>query len=525
MPATSYPLPRTDGAFSFPGLSERRATQIAFGLLLFGLLCRTVRYLLQFPVWGDEALLAINFVRLDYAQLAQRLDNCQVAPLLFLWGERTALCLFGSGELSLRFLPFLASVSALVLYWRLTGLLLNAHARLFAIGFLAVAYFAVTLSTAIKPYSFDLMMALVLLVPAVHWLKTPSQTRWLIALTLVVPIALLGSYPAVFVAGGVSLALCRRVWQEGWQSRCWFVAYHVTLLAGFVAGYFIGINQLHTSTGGTSTETGMASYWAQSFPPATPWAWPVWFARLTTGQMTAYPVGSADGGSSLTVLFCLIGVRWWARRRQWAYLILLSAPLFLNLVAAVLHRYPYGGAARLSQHLAPGLCILAGLGLAALLTRVNSASAPRVRWAMAAVALFVCAGLGGLGRDLVRPYYSPGCAWMRTTMKEMQEQVPAADRVVVCGQSDQLECVFVWYWLNEGKRVSWNYEIPPTNLAGHVWGFHQGAGADAACQRLAAELGRRDSAWHLVKRMPYTYEPRSRKEMPQACELFCFARG
>src|SRR5581483_9238561 len=131
MPTPSNALHQT-GETSY--LSERAATRIALGLLLFGLLWRTVRYLLQFPVWGDEALVAINFVRLDYAQLTQRLENCQIAPLLFLWGERAALCLFGPSELSLRFLPYLAGVCSLALYWRLTGLLLNAHARLFAVG-------------------------------------------------------------------------------------------------------------------------------------------------------------------------------------------------------------------------------------------------------------------------------------------------------------------------------------------------------------------------------------------------------
>src|SRR5262249_30983336 len=113
---------------------------------------------------------------------------------------------------------------------------------------------------------------------------------------------------------------------------------------------------------------------------------------------------------------------------------------------------------------------------------------------------------------------------MRAAMKKIRAQVPGADRVVVCGETHTIECVFVWYWLNEGDRVSWNYRLPPADRVGdQLWGFHQGPGADAACHRLQEELLRRDPAWHVVRRIAYAYAPRNRKETPERCELFCFA--
>src|SRR5262249_27922331 len=80
------------------GGSSCPLTRMALALLALGALWRTVRYLLQFPIWGDEALLAMNFAWLDYGQLTTRLENCQIAPLLFLWGERAAYCWLGPGE-------------------------------------------------------------------------------------------------------------------------------------------------------------------------------------------------------------------------------------------------------------------------------------------------------------------------------------------------------------------------------------------------------------------------------------------
>ena len=47
-------------------------------------------------------------------------------------------------------------------------------------GMAVVAYSPIAMCTTIKPYSFDLLMSLLLLVPAVQWLHKPEQLRWLI---------------------------------------------------------------------------------------------------------------------------------------------------------------------------------------------------------------------------------------------------------------------------------------------------------------------------------------------------------
>src|SRR5947209_10337376 len=131
--AAPISMPLADKSPLFMGLSDRAATRMALGLVLLGLAWRTVRYFLQFPIWSDEAMLAVNFAWFDYAQLTQRLENCQIAPLLFLWGERTALCWLGPNVLSMRFLPFLAGILSLGLYWLLAGVLLHSRAWSFAV--------------------------------------------------------------------------------------------------------------------------------------------------------------------------------------------------------------------------------------------------------------------------------------------------------------------------------------------------------------------------------------------------------
>ena len=63
-------------------------TGLVFGRLypwlvvVFLIAWRLLRYLLQFPVWGDEAMLCLNFLDHGYHALTRTLEHGQVAPLL-----------------------------------------------------------------------------------------------------------------------------------------------------------------------------------------------------------------------------------------------------------------------------------------------------------------------------------------------------------------------------------------------------------------------------------------------------------
>src|SRR5262245_29107059 len=72
-----------------------------------GLFLRTLRFLLRFPLWGDEAALAANFIDRGYLDLLRPLHFQQVAPPLFLWIELFFVRCLGFHEWSLRAFPFL----------------------------------------------------------------------------------------------------------------------------------------------------------------------------------------------------------------------------------------------------------------------------------------------------------------------------------------------------------------------------------------------------------------------------------
>jgi hypothetical protein len=435
--------------------------RLTLALLVVGFLWRIWRYVLGFPIFLDEALLCLNLQDMDYLGLTHHLRNCQVAPLLFLWGELTAFHLLGGSEWALRLLPFLAGVAALFLFWRLARRMLPPLAGMLAVGFLAVASFPVALGADAKPYSLDLCLSVVLLLAAVCWLQDPGKIRWLVLLCLVTPIAVFSSYPVIFIAGGVSLALLPRVWGLAqWKPRLLWGAFNGLLVGSFLVSFLIvGRAQLQSPDGGTTTEATMWEYWSNGFPPAAPWAFIKWAVLINTGQMAAYPLGSADGGSSLTVILCLIGVwRLWTSRQR-TVLLLFVAPFALWFVAAVLHRYPYGGAARLSQHVGAILCLTAGLGTAVLIERIRTATARR-RWIIGAAAVFVLIGIGGMFRDAIRPYRDGETLWSREVMRELAVDARSSGApIVVLNTPEEMEPVLHWYLGLYGDRVHWNGNI------------------------------------------------------------------
>src|SRR5262249_17934226 len=312
----------------------------------------------RFPVWGDEAMLLVNYADRDYLDLAGPLQNCQVAPLLFHWAELTAIRLFGTSELAVRLPPLLACLGSLLLFWRLARRPLAPRPRLLAVAVLSVSIWPATLGSLVKPYAFDLFFSLALLLCAAEWRRRPERLRWLVGLALTVPVALLASYPAVFVAGAVSVGLLPAVCRQRRTAWLLYALCNVLIVTTFAGHYLIvGKAQLASSVRGSTTADEMRAYWDHGFPPRDLTALPLWLLSAHTGQMAAYPTGAAAGGSVVTVGLCAVGAwRLW-RRKRW--LLGLIATIFaLGLVATALRGYPYGASCRLAQHLAPIYCLL-----------------------------------------------------------------------------------------------------------------------------------------------------------------------
>jgi hypothetical protein len=506
-----------------------RLRRLALALLALGVFCRLVRYGLHFPFWGDETCLCVNLLGRDYLGLTRLLEGNQVAPLFFLWGELTAYRLLGPSELALRLLPLLAGLASLGLFWYLARSTLGPRAAALAVGLLAVARWPVTMSAAVKPYSCDLFFSLALLIGAVHHLRRPERVGWLALLALLVPVAVLSSYPSVFVAGGISLALLPSVWRGHPAARGWYVVYNLLMIGTFLGSYLlVGREQLDPAA--SSVEQYMQDYWRHGFPPADIWDVPIWFVKANAGRLMAYPIGDGHGGSTVTLLLFLVGAYVLARRRRGALLALCLLPFALNLVAAALHRYPYGGCCRISQHLAPAICLLAGTGLVWTIDRVAKSTVGRARGLAAVCGLLALFGVGEVVADVARPYRDPEALWSEKLTRLLLDRPTPGDQVVVWNAPEEVEPLLRWHLGRHGKRLRWGGDVDWERLErddGLLWCVSIWSGPeetpDADRHEALPTVDR--PGWVLLDHAIYTLPPWNLQGQPlRRCEVSRWAR-
>lgn len=400
------------------------------GVFLFGLLWRAVRFAADFPMWGDEAFVAVNFFTRGFKGMLDTLDHDMVVPLGFLWTNLACTELLGRAEWGLRFLPWLAGIVSLILFRPLARNLLGRHAGLLALAVFAASYYPVRHAAEVKHYSFDLLFALLILGAAWRLLRDMKRPASWAGYILLTGSAVWFSYTSVFVSGGAALVLGWATLKEKKNTpRVAWLASGIVLLASFIAMYLlVGSKQQW------DVEVLREGQWAAHFPPlAEPWKLPLWLVKQHTGNMFAYPNGGRTFGSAATTLLVVLGcVALWRKGARALVLLLLSS-LPLMFVAAAFDKYPYGGTARTNLHLAPVICLLAGAGATACLGRWLS---PRraVMGVRVAAALMTVVMAAGIVMDVVKPYKKLSDAKNRDMVLWLSEETAPDDRWILFGR-------------------------------------------------------------------------------------------
>jgi len=412
-------------------------------LLALTVAWRLVRWGLGFPLWGDEAFVLVNLQERGYADLFRPLEYGQIAPFLWVWMEETLHRIGGDSLRLLRLPALLAGVASAFLFHRLAFRLAPGLGGLLGFAVFAASYYPVRHAAEIKPYSTDLLVALVLLSLAVSLLLpvgdrplAPRRRRnRLVAFWAVAFFGLGFSYPSPFVVAPIALALLVQARREG-PPRRFLVQFVVLALwagAGLALAWFHAIP--HARAASWLREMAM---WQPTFPPVSrPWLLPEWFVRIHSGYMAAYPTGGRDFGSLATFLLALLGVATWRPAHRGRVLWLLLGPLPFLFAAAALRLYPYGGSVRVSIFLAPATCLLTGLGLLALLRGAARPCRPERRGrcvgalAHGFLALFAAFPVGGIVEDLRRPYKLESDLLSQRFTADLAARVRPGERLVV----------------------------------------------------------------------------------------------
>lgn len=379
-------------------------------LVCLGIVLRLWRFGQNFPLWGDESLLADNLLQRGYRELMQPLANWQVAPIGFLWLERLAITTFGFHEWSLRLQGLCFSLLGMVLFARLAVLALDRRGAMCATATFAISYFAIRYAAETKPYAGDLCFATAYLLLAGEW-SASGKARWLWGLAALTPIAFCFSFPAVFVAGGVSLGLLPFLigrFRKGDLRTREFAAYAVFNVV--IAGTFLGLQWLVLGEHYRASSESMTAYWKEGFPPglAEPGKLLFWVWDVGTSAMFAVPFGGERSGSVLSTAFFVAGMiaLWKGNRRLMPWIAV--GILGLAVVAAALRRYPFGVHPRMVQYFAPMVAVGVGAGVAWFFELVTSRVSERVQRGIVRSSVAGLAVISAVivARDIARPYQS-----------------------------------------------------------------------------------------------------------------------
>lgn len=425
-------------------------------IVALGALARLARFGLRFPIWGDEAFVACSFLTRDFAGLFEPLEFEMVVPLGWLLPTFALSKLLGAEAWVLRLPALAAGLAAMVLFAAFARRALRRHEALVAVALFAASYYLVRYGAEVKPYAFDLLVGLLITRSAWRLLRSGGEARggsgdpigWIV-FTCAASVGVWFSYPAAFVASGALLVLLPvqlARWRRTEPPRPVAPLLACLLATAVIAASFVAMYDVIGARQQWSEERiADARHWDDHFAPVDrPWLLPWWLLRELAGNMLAYPNGGPDFGSSATLLLVVTGaVAWWWRGRRREVLLLVS-PLLPMLIASALRRYPFGGSARITLHLAVPVCLLAGVGLLSIArkfaarirarrpARASGRGAARTAaFAFAAaMALFLA---GTIARDVAFPFKDARDVTIRAAIAAIRDETRPGDRWIVFG--------------------------------------------------------------------------------------------
>lgn len=371
-----------------------RWTTLACLLLVAGgLSLRLAQLLANRSLWIDEAALALNLISKSAPALAGHLDYGQMAPIGFLWLEKAAISVFGTGETALRLVPFLASLVALILFASVARAHLADAGAVVAIALFAVNHRLVYYASEVKQYGADVAVSVVLL--ALGLPGRPWTRRRLIVLAIAGTLGGWVSEPACFVLAGIGASLLaaaarrregRLALQAGGLGIWWF-------------GTVVPVLLRERRNFSTSDSAILVRYWSDGLAarPLHPVGVARWMRDVSFRTLAYFFEPSALGPRmqrlTLMLLFVFLAAGLVAlARRSPETLVLLGLPLVLACGGGIVALYPLSR--RLALYLLPLLLLIVGTGIDTLRDRFGTAGG--LAAAAAGVVLVVTTAAGTL---------------------------------------------------------------------------------------------------------------------------------
>ena len=324
-------------------------------LFALGAFLRLRQYAFNRSLWLDEAALAINFVTRSFSELLLPLKYGEMVPVGFIMAEKLAVNFFGPSEYALRLFPLIAGILAMFVFYRVAAKLSDPAAVPLALGIFAILQPLVYFSSEAKQYSFDVFIAVAILLLAV---KIADITQFKFSQVLLYglcgAVTVWFSHPAVFLLAGAALILVLDAYRKKRALPAQLIPVFSLWLVSFILCYLVSKRYLSAQV-----HDHLKEFWKDGFMPLVPKSFQdiKWYAR-TFFSTFKYPGGFDQPG--LAAVAFLAGVVGYRSQRKTGSLGFLLMPIVLVLGASAFHLYPFNN--RLILFILPLLILLIAEG-------------------------------------------------------------------------------------------------------------------------------------------------------------------
>jgi hypothetical protein len=327
----------------------------------------------------DEARLAVNVASRSWLGLLRPLDLDQSAPPLFLWGERLVFQLLGHNDCGLRLLPVMAGTAVGLLTYPLALRFLTVPQSRLAAMIAVLCPLLITYSNAVKQYSAEALVAVLLLLLFEKELRREPGPRaaWVLVAGALAPwISLSGVF--VLVTAWVILSV-RAVRLAAWSAAVWGVsgalAYVTVYRAAGRSPYLQRFWELAFVTPG---RPGFVERAWKSLEDQV-WAFVAGDPLIERGAYLPW----LHLSSAFVLVAYALGCRWVIRTQGLTACWWLAGPAIVTLIASAAGVFPLSP--RLTLYLLPALIVLFVAGIGCVIDRADRG--PRSGLAVAGVAL------------------------------------------------------------------------------------------------------------------------------------------
>jgi len=305
-----------------------------------GIALRLIRYLHNPSLWFDESTIAVDIISRPISDLINpSLDYDLAYPLAFMLLIKLSTQVLGTSEYVIRLIPFIASISALFLFYKVVKSYLNPNAVLIALGLFAVLDSLVYQSSNLKPYSSDVLFTLLIFALTIYVQSMKLNMPRTILFGISGALVIWFSNPSVLVLAGVGVSLgVFSLINKDWKGIGKLSISYSMWTLSFIANYFLYIRNLKANFS-VSLDWMLALQNAYMPFPPTSAAEIKWFTELFFDIFSNPLAMTVTGISAFAFLAGCISM--YTKKRR-TFFILIS-PVLVTFLAAALHEYPFKG--------------------------------------------------------------------------------------------------------------------------------------------------------------------------------------